>query len=337
MKTYDIYGIGAALVDMELEVTDAFLQSHGINKGQMTLVSPEIQQTLLQDIQAKQVKTKRASGGSAANTIYAAASFGANTYYSCKTASDKSGQFFKNDMNNVGIACSDCSLGNEISELPTGTCLVMITPDAERTMNTYLGISATLSAEALNESALCASGFYYMEGYLATSDSGRDAAIQGRVIAEHNDVKTALTFSDFAMVSFFKTQLQEMLGTQGVDLLFCNKEEALAWHGSNSLDETLAALKKICRSYAVTLGAEGAVIFDGKNDFNVSAPRIKPVDSNGAGDMFAGAFLYAISHGKNFQEAGTFACAAAAQVVSQFGPRLTQAQHHALLKKHFPK
>lgn len=333
MKTYDIYGIGAALVDMELEVTDEFLQAHAINKGQMTLVSPEAQQTLLKDIQAKQVKTKRASGGSAANTLFAAASFGAKTYYSCKTANDKSGQFFKNDMNQAGVDCSDSADEKIQSDLPTGTCLVMVTPDAERTMNTYLGISASLSSDSLNKSALKNATYFYMEGYLATSDSGRAAAIEGRLIAENNQVKTALTFSDFAMVNFFKNQLQDMLGESGVDLLFCNQEEALAWNQSTSLDETLEDLKKICKSFAVTLGANGAVVFDGKSTFKVPAPAIKPVDSNGAGDMFAGAFLYAITHGKNFQEAGTFACAAAAQVVSQFGPRITAAQHKLLLRK----
>lgn len=327
MKNYDIYGIGAALVDMELEVSDTFLKEHHIEKGQMTLVEPERQLMVLSAIDAKQIKTKRASGGSAANTIYAANSFGSRCYYSCKTNNDSAGQFFVEDMTAAGVECTP-SLHNQT--LPTGTCLVMITPDAERSMNTYLAISATLSAEQLNENALKHANYYYIEGYLCTSDSGRDAAIKGKKIAEQNQTKTVLTLSDPAMVKFFKPALVEMVG-DGVDLLFCNEEEALAWCETTSLDSALTTLKTISKSFAVTLGSKGALVFDGKNTIPIAAQKIKAVDSNGAGDIFAGAFLHAINAGFSFQKAGELASAAAGKVVSKFGPRLAIDEHKALL------
>jgi fructokinase len=327
MKNYDLYGIGAALVDIELEVDDAFLDLHNIEKGEMTLVEPKNQAQVLNSINSNQIKTKQASGGSAANTIFAAANFGSSCYHSCKTNNDNAGKFFVNDMQRAGV---DCTPNLIDQKLPTGTCLVMITPDAERTMNTYLAISETISENELNEEAIKHSKYYYMEGYLSTSDSSRHAAIKGREVAEQNNCKTVLTFSDPAMVKFFKDQLAEMLGG-GVDLLFCNEEEALLWTDTDSLQEALAKLKEVCKSYAVTLGAKGAVVYDGEHTHQIAAQKVKAVDTNGAGDMFAGAFLHAINRGCDFQQAGNLASAAAAKVVSDFGPRLAINDHKALL------
>ncbi len=329
MKNFDIYGIGAALVDIELEVSDSFLLEHHIEKGQMTLVPPENQTKVLSTIGEQQIKTKRASGGSAANTIFAASNFGSKNFYSCKTAKDEAGHFFVNDMQTAGVQCSP---SQHHDELPTGTCVVMITPDAERTMNTYLAISETLSENELDRDALKQSRFLYMEGYLCTSDTGRHAAIQAKTFAEQHACKTVLTFSDPAMVKFFKPQLSEMLG-QGVDLLFCNEEEAMSWSETNSIEDASEALKLICNQFAITLGSKGALVFDGNNSFNIQSEQVKAVDTNGAGDMFAGAFLYALCEGYDFQKAGTFACLSAGHVVSQFGPRLAIPQHATVLEK----
>jgi sugar/nucleoside kinase (ribokinase family) len=327
MKKFDIYGIGAALVDIELEVDDAFLHEHGIEKGQMTLVEPENQLTVLGAIENKQIKTKQASGGSAANTVFAASSFGSKNFYSCKTADDQAGNFFINDMKKAGINCTPNYNG---SELPTGTCLVMVTPDAERTMNTYLAISESLSASEIDEEALKASNYLYMEGYLSTSDTGRHAAVEAKKIAEQNNCKTVLTFSDPAMVKFFKPQLGEMLG-QGVDMLFCNEEEALGWCETGTLEAAIAQLKSISKSFAITLGAKGSLVFDGEKLIEVDANPVKAIDTNGAGDMFSGAFLHAVCSGYNHEQAGKLASLASSKVVSKFGPRLPVEEHKSLL------
>jgi sugar/nucleoside kinase (ribokinase family) len=141
-----------------------------------------------------------------------------------------------------------------------------------------------------------------------------------------------LTFSDPAMVKFFKPQLKEML-THGVDLLFCNEEEAMSWSNTSNIADAGEALKQICKQFAITLGSKGALLFDGEKPINIQSEKVKAVDTNGAGDMFAGAFLYALGAGYDFQKAGDFACLSAANVVSQFGPRLAIPQHAELLTK----
>ena len=327
MSKYHIYGLGAALVDTEIDVTDDDLANMGIDKGLMTLVDRSRQEEIMQNLEGHLVHSKQASGGSACNSIIAASYFGASTFYSCKVADDALGEFYMNDLRAAGV---DADYSQKSAEGLTGTCLVMITPDAERSMNTYLGISETLSTAELNETALADAEYLYMEGYLVTSPTGRAAAIRAREVAEQHGVKTALSFSDPGMVEFFRDGLQEMLG-QGVDMVFCNEEEALGWAQTRSLDEAIAALKQVAKTFAITLGAKGALVFDGSELIEVAPRQVKAVDTNGAGDMFAGAFLYAITSGKSFAEAGRLASVSAAEVVSHYGPRLPAAKHGELL------
>lgn len=326
MKKYHVYGIGNALVDMEFEVEDSFFEQYGIEKGLMTLVDEERQHELIGHLDA--FDGKKASGGSAANTIIAVNYFGGNSFYSCKVSNDELGDFYVHDLTAAGV---DSNVGDGRKEGITGKCLVLVTPDAERTMNTFLGITETFSVDELHQDALCDSEYLYIEGYLVTSNTGRHAAIEARKIAEEAGVKTALTFSDPAMVEFFKEGLQDMIGDK-VDLLFCNEAEAKSWAGTEDLDQALESLKEIASTFAVTLGSKGAMVYDGQRYIEISPHSIKAVDSNGAGDMFAGAFLYGITHGHSFYEAGNIASLAAAKVVSQFGPRLNAEEHKEILE-----
>jgi len=326
MKKYHVYGIGNALVDMEFEVEDGFLQNMSVDKGLMTLVDENRQHELINRLDA--FEGNKASGGSAANTIIAVSYFGGKAFYSCKVASDDLGDFYVHDLLAAGV---DSNVGDGRKQGITGKCLVLVTPDAERTMNTFLGITETFSVDELHQDALQESEYLYIEGYLVTSPTGRHAAIEARKIAEENGVKTALTFSDPAMVEFFKDGLQEMLG-DGVDLLFCNEHEAKSWAGTDNLNQAVESIKSIAKTFAITRGSEGAVLFDGKHLIEISPHDIKAVDSNGAGDMFAGAFIYGITHGHSFYEAGNIASLAAARVVSQFGPRLDAATHKEILE-----
>lgn len=326
MPTYHVYGLGAALVDTEIEVNDDFLQQASIEKGLMTLVDEPRQHALLDHLSEHLVASKRASGGSACNSIIAASYFGAKAFYSCKVAKDENGEFFKQDLKAAGVDTDN----NAKHEGITGKCLVMITPDAERTMNTFLGISETLSPEDINEIALKDSEWAYIEGYLVTSDTGRAAAITVREIAEQSGVKTALSLSDPGMVEFFRDGLGEMIGN-GVDLLFCNKDEALGWTKTKTVEDAAEAMKQHAKSFAITLGKDGAIVFDGDSLSHVEGASANAIDTNGAGDMFAGAFLYALTNGQSYTEAARLANQAAAQVVSQFGPRLRAEQHAELL------
>lgn len=332
MNHYHIYGIGAALVDTEIEVTNEDLKNLGIDKGLMTLVDEARQQELINYLSGHLTASKRASGGSGANSIIGASYFGAKTFYSCKVSDDDNGNFYLKDMANAGVACNknDQRISSSTNTGVTGKCLVLITPDAERTMLTHLGISATLSENELDLVAAKQSEFIYLEGYLVTSPTAKAAAIKLRETAEANKVKTAISLSDPGMVEFFGAGLKEMIGKK-VDLLFCNEHEAQGFVGAKSPQEAAEGLKQYARSFAITLGSKGALVYDGSKFHNIAPHPVKAIDTNGAGDMFAGAFLYAITHGHDYVRAGALASRASAAVVSDYGPRLRPEQHRTIL------
>ena len=316
-KKYDVYAIGNALVDMEYEVHDEFFNKHKIDKGLMTLVDEDRQNYLLGALGT--APKKQQCGGSAANTAIASAQFGASTFYSCKVAKDPIGNFYFQDLQDNGVD-SNLKLQDREDGV-TGKCLVLITPDAERTMNTFLGITSSISKTQVDPEAIRGSKYMYMEGYLVASPTGREAAVHARRIAEAAGVKTALTFSDVNMVKFFRDGLKEMIG-DGIDLLFCNESEACAFTDESDILVAREKLKSLAKTFVITLGENGAVIFDGKEFINVEPFAVKAIDTNGAGDMYAGAFLYAITHNHDFKTAGKLASMASSKVVSQFGPRL---------------
>ena len=325
MKRYDVYGMGNALVDMEFEVSDDFLASMGVEKGLMTLVDEDRQFELLEHLRGE--KNSRSGGGSAANTIVGNAWFGGSSFYSCLVSDDEMGDFYVEELKRAKI---DTNLTERRASGVTGKCLVMITPDAERTMNTYLGISESLSRTEVRENALRDSKFFYVEGYLVTSPTARPAAAEAMALARAAGVKTALSFSDPSMVKYFRLGLEEVIGA-GVDLLFCNREEALLWGGCRTLAKAVDELKRIAGAFVVTLGGEGALIFDGYGMHEIDPCPAQAIDTNGAGDMFAGAFLYGITHGMNYDQAGQLASLAASKVVTVFGPRLKPEQYRQTL------
>ena len=211
------------------------------------------------------------------------------------------------------------------SEGQTGSCMVLVTPDAERSMCTFLGVSAELDPAALHPHDIAKSKIYYMEGYLAASPTGLDAALKGRKIAHDAGVALALTLSDVSMIQYCKAGLDAMLGN-GVDYLFCNQEEAQVWCGTEDLDVVRQTLKKMAKTVCFTRGPEGSEVLTEKQAWHVPAEKVKAIDTNGAGDMFAGTFLYGITHGHAPAQAAALANRTAAAVVSQHGNRLTAAQ-----------
>lgn len=325
MKQFDVYGLGNALVDMEFEVSDEFIDAMRIDKGIMTLVDEQQQHDLMTHLDS--FDGVKASGGSAANTLIAIAAMGGSAYYSCKVGDDALGHFYLDDLNAAGV---DSNMEGKHENGVTGKCLVMVTPDAERTMHTFLGVSSELSINELNKEYIAASKYCYMEGYLVTSESARAANIEARKTAEANGVKTALTFSDPAMVEFFSDALTETIG-DGIDLLFCNEVEALTYTQKDNIDDAISVIKTFSKNFAITLGADGAVVYDGTTLYEIAPNKIQAVDSNGAGDMFAGAFLYGINNGYSFEDAGKIASLGASQVVCKFGPRLTLENYKKLV------
>jgi sugar/nucleoside kinase (ribokinase family) len=330
MKKYVAYGVGAALVDTEIKVEDSDLAAMGVDKGLMTLVDQARQAELVAHLEGHLVKANHASGGSAGNSMIATAQFGGPTFMSCKVANDGDGDIYIADLEAAGV---DHCFSTDREDGITGKCLVMITPDAERSMNTFLGISETLSVDQLDADAIANSEYLYVESYLVTSPTGRAAAIKAREIAEAAGVKTSLSFSDPGMVEHFRDGISEMIGER-VNLVFCNGEEAKGWAQSDNIDDAIEKLKQVADSFVITLGADGAITYDGEMLVKVDSEEVTAVDTNGAGDMFAGAFLYAISRGEDFPTAGKFASLCAGRIVSQYGPRLP-AQAHGELRREF--
>lgn len=327
-KKYNVYGIGNALVDIVTEVDDKFLIDHRIEKGLMTLVDEEFQERISNAINMN--NSNKQCGGSAANSIIAVSQFGGSSYYSCKVANDALGEFYKEDLKNNGV---DSNLNSEsLEDGITGKCLVMTAEDASRTMNTFLGITGDYSRTEIIEAALKDSQYLYIEGYLVTSENGQDAMRYAKEMAEDNGVKTALTFSDPSMVKYFRDAMVSVVGS-GVDLLFCNEEEAMLYTEKDNLADAREALKKDAKRFVITLGEKGAVIFDGETFIDVDPCKVEAIDSNGAGDLFAGAFLYGITNGKSYADAGKLASMASSKVVTQFGPRLELEQAKELLSK----
>ncbi len=327
-KKYNVFGIGNALVDIVTEVDDQFLKSHNIEKGLMTLVDEEHQTRVLNAINL--INSNKQCGGSAANSIIAVSQFGGSSYYSCKVANDEFGYFYMKDLTSNGV---ETNLHIERLESGiTGKCLVMTTHDASRTMNTFLGITSNYSRTEIHEEALKNSQYLYIEGYLVTSENGLDAMKYAKKLAEENGVSTALTFSDPSMVKYFKEQMKSVVGAS-VDLLFCNEEEAMLFTGKDSIQDAREELKHDAKRFVITRGKNGAMIFDGDTFIDIEPYNVKAIDTNGAGDLFAGAFLYGITNGHSFADSGKLASLASSQVVTQFGPRLEWHQAKDILNK----
>ena len=327
MKKFDVYAIGNALVDIEYHSTPHKLVELGIDKGVMTLIDEQRQNSLI--AQLEDAHESMTCGGSAANTIIALAQMGAKTHLDCRVASDMTGQIFARDLHDSGV-----NSNLDFKPLPdghTGKCLVFVTPDADRTMNTFLGVSAELDASDIDRDAIKHSEYIYIEGYLASAENTRDAAIEARRIAEAQGIETSLTLSDPNMVRFFRESLEAMIGER-VDLLFANEDEAMELAGSDNLDDAVELFKKISHKFAITRGKDGALLFDNEKLIEVQPKAVKAIDTLGAGDMFAGAFLYGLTEGMGFHRAGDLASLASAEIVTRFGPRLKTEQTRALLK-----
>ena len=327
MATVDLFAIGNALIDQEFRVSNEFLTEQNLQKGTMQLTDGETQAQLYNNLTASQVYKGQASGGSAANTTVAFSALGASAFYACRVGHDDLGAIYLKGLSDAGIQTSQKS----ISEGVTGTCMVLISEDSERTMQTFLGITAELSDVQMDFEPLKTAKWLYIEGYLSTSDSARAAVKQARQIAREHQVKIALTLSDPAMVQYARAGLDELIG-DGVDLIFCNEHEAMLYTQTDSVEAALAKLKLLSNEVVITLSAKGAIVSSQEQHFHVQGRRIIAVDANGAGDAFAGAFLYALNQGENLQTAAQLAILISSEVVSKFGPRLEIAEYANLLE-----
>ncbi len=327
MRKYHVYAIGNALVDMEYEVDVSDLEKLRIDKGVMTLVDAAHQTEIMEHL--REHHHQKGSGGSAANSVIAVSQLGGKAFYSCKVANDRLGHFYMDDLINGGV---DTNHHTDRDHGHTGRCVVLVTPDTDRTMVTHLGISGDLSEKELVPEALRDSAYFYTEGYLVTSDPARNLSINAKRIADEAGVKTAISLSDPNMVTHFKAGLMDMIGS-GVDLLFANEAEAKGMADTDDLDAAVAFLKKISKEFAVTRGPKGALVYDGKEMIEIDPVKVEAVDTVGAGDMFAGAFLYGLTQGWGHRRAGELAAAASAKLVTSLGPRISANETQAILRR----
>ena len=324
----DLYVIGNALVDLEYSVDDQFLQQHQLLKGTMQLAEQTAQQQLLAHLNQNHHAQEQASGGSAANSTVAFTAMGGSAFYACRVGNDDFGRFYLNGLSQANVQTSSSSM----SEGETGTCVVLVTPDSERTMQTYLGITAELSAAQIDFEPLKTAKYLYIEGYLATSPTARLAVKHAREIAKDSNIATAITLSDPAMVQYAREGLDDLIA-DGVDILFCNEHEARMYTGTEQLDDTVAALLNLGNIAVITRSEQGAIIAtrSGKR-LTIEAVPCNAIDTLGAGDAFAGAFLYGLNKGYTLENCGKLAAATASKVVSQYGPRLSIEQYQAILQ-----
>jgi len=333
MSHYDLYAIGNALVDSEYEVSEAQLQAMAVAKRHMTLIDAPRRAELLAGVHG--MHARRTGGGSAGNTVVALAQFGGRAFYSCRVADDELGAFYREDLLAHGVATNLTHTAAPQGQ--TGICMVMVTPDAERSMSTFLGATAEIDHTALHPKDIARAKVYYMEGYLAASPTGVDAALQGRAVAKASGAMLAATLSDMSMINFCRPGLEAMVGgtqTGDLDYLFCNEEEAQVWCGSQDLPTIIATVSQLARVVCLTRSAKGCIVIEGGAQTAVAAAPVKAVDTNGAGDMFAGAFLYAVTQGHSHAQAAWLANQAAGQVVAQYGNRLSQASVDALRQQY---
>lgn len=331
MKKYDIYSLGNALVDLEFEVTDAELKELGVEKNVMTLIDKRKHHELIEDLDG--IKHAKASGGSGANSVACAQVLGAETYFTCRVGHDASGHFFYDDFHAKGV---HTNLKNQDPmEGITGKCIVMLTPDAERTMCTFLGVADQYNENDIDFDALGNSTYLYTEGYAVASPHSKAAVKKAFAFAQENGVLTAGSLSDPNMVKFFRDDLVDMLNGS-VDLLFCNKEEALLFCQTKSIDEAKETLKQFAKTYVITLGAKGSVAYDGSELHYSPCPTLDTpvVDTLGAGDTFAGAFLYALSKGYDYKTANELANIAGGVLVTKLGPRINTDDAETILAAH---
>lgn len=328
MAKYDVYALGNALLDIEFEVSPEVLQNLGIEKGVMTLLDQDSQDKIVSNL--ANYDQKRSCGGSAANTLIAVSQFGGKVFYSCKVADDEPGNFYTQDLIDCGVVTN---LESQVAKSGvTGKCLVFVTPDADRTMNTFLGISGEFSDAELVPEAIEQAEYTYIEGYLVSGETSKQAAIKAKEMAQAAGNQVAFSLADPNMVKFFKSGLLEIIGS-GVDLLFANEGEALLMADTEDFDQAIEYLKTLSKKFAVTRGASGSVVFDGEQLIQIEPFPVKAIDTVGAGDMYAGAFLYGITNGMNYAEAGRLASLASSRIVTTLGARMKTPEVQNLLNQ----
>lgn len=314
MTKFDVVGLGNAIVDVLAKVEDSFLAKHELIKGTMDLID-EGQASKLYDDMPPAIE---ASGGSAANTLAGIASFGGNGAFIGKVKDDHLGKIFEHDIKAIGVHYETAKATEGAS---TARCLISVTPDAERTMSTFLGATRGITTDDITADIIKDAKILYLEGYLWDEQNAKHAMRKAVELANQFGCKVALSLSDPFCVGRHKGEFLELI-KEGVDILFANEDEIKSLFNTENLDVALDEVKAVVEIAVVTKGAQGSVIVSGDNIENIQAASgIKVVDTTGAGDLYASGFLYGYTQGRNLAECGRLATLAASEVISHMGAR----------------
>jgi sugar/nucleoside kinase (ribokinase family) len=315
---FGVVALGNALVDVLSQVSEDFVleqkKTYGMEKGVMTLVD----EARAVELYTQMPKGLETSGGSAANTMAGFASFGGKGAFIGKVANDLLGKVYQNDIRSLGLQFDTLPLQ---LGAPTGRCMILVTPDAHRTMNTFLGASVELSPEDVDAEIIAAAQITYLEGYLFDREQAKRAFIAAAKYAHEAGRRVSLTLSDPFCVGRHRADFLDLVENH-VDILFANEEEIKSLYQKSNFDDAMAAVSEHCEVAVLTRSEKGAVIVSGDDAIEVPAePVSKVLDTTGAGDQFAAGFLYGFTEGKKLEECAKLGAIAAAEVISHIGPR----------------
>ncbi|WP_456237401.1 adenosine kinase [Falsiroseomonas selenitidurans] len=311
--TLDLLGIGNAIVDVLARAEDAFLDAQGMAKGGMALIDTAAAERLY----AAMGPGIEGSGGSGANTCAVAAALGARVGFLGKVADDQLGRVFAHDIRAAGVAFPTAPLAGGA---PTARCLILVTPDGQRTMNTFLGACVAFGPQDLDEAAIASAAVTYLEGYLFDPPAAQEAFYKAASLAHAAGRKVALTLSDPFCVGRHRAAFRAFVAGH-TDILFANEAEILSLYETADLDQAVAQLRQEVELAAVTRSEQGSLVLAGAESWPVAAVPTQVVDTTGAGDAYAAGFLAALAQGKPLPECGRWGSVAAAEAISHFGAR----------------
>src|SRR5580704_466375 len=312
---YDVLGLGNAIVDVITRADEDFLVKHGMRKGTMSLID-EARAALIYDAMGPAVEV---SGGSAANTVVGTAGLGARAAFIGRVKDDALGTVFSHDIRAAGVTFDTAPSADGPS---TGRCYVLVTPDGERTMNTYLGAAQDLHPRDIDADTVAGSAITYLEGYLWDPAHAKEAFVKAASIAHEAKRMVALTLSDAFCVDRWRDEFLHLLRSGTVDLLFANENELRSLYQTTDFDAALAALRGDARFAVVTRSEKGCIVIEGANTIASPAfPVTRVVDTTGAGDLFAAGFLFALASGAGHEKAARLGALAASEVISHIGAR----------------
>ena len=309
-----VAALGNAIVDVIVKVENSFLVDNSIEKGVMTVIDADQAEALYN----KLVVETEMSGGSAANTVAGLASMGGRGAFIGKVRNDELGAIFQRDIRSLGVRFDTPPA---TSGAGTARCLVLVTEDAERTMNTYLGACVGLETEDVDADLIRASDVTYLEGYLWDPPGAKAAFRRALRIAHESGRAVALTLSDPFCVDRYREEFAELVA-ESVDILFANEREIISLYKAKDLTDAVRQVRSHCKVAALTLGARGSMVVSGSEVHTVeAAPVAQVVDTTGAGDMYAAGFLFGYTGGHDLATCGTYGSIAAAEVISHYGAR----------------